>query len=262
MKDLNVFNFNSDTVRVISDEDGAPLFLARDVAGILGYQNPSKAYQDHCKYLKKFDYNELLESNFSRPHPKGEYFILEKDVYRLIMKSNAQNAEAFQDWVCDEVLPTIRKIGAYSKTGAEDYVLPLPPTIPQLQIAESFIRVCRMSDTSKIRMYTSICEDLGVSSKFLPAYSEEAVTLSLTELLKRHNSQLSAKAANIILHSIGVLEKLTRPSTGGTVKEFWSITDAFLKYGKNETSPQNPRETQPLWYVETFSELMDLISSI
>lgn len=40
-------------------------------------------------------------------------FIAEKDVYRLIMRSNLPDAEKFQDWVCDEVLPTIRKHGAY-----------------------------------------------------------------------------------------------------------------------------------------------------
>ena len=46
-------------------------------------------------------------------------YIPEKDVYRLIMRSNLPNAEQFQDWVCDEVLPSIRKHGGYLTPGQD-----------------------------------------------------------------------------------------------------------------------------------------------
>lgn len=118
MSNLVPFHFNTSVIRVINLDNGDILFLARDVASALGYKNPSEAYNNHCKSLIKLNYSVLLELNYGNPHPKGEIFIKENDVYRLTLKSQAENAEPFQDWVCEEVLPSIRKTGVYSKDQA------------------------------------------------------------------------------------------------------------------------------------------------
>ena len=118
----------------------------------------------------------------------------------------------------------------------------------------------RMSDTSKVRMLASICDLKGVSSAFLPAYVDEDLTRALTALLKEHGSPLSARAANLALVDMGILDELERTGSKGATKRLKSLTDAGLRYGRNETSPQNPRETQPLYYVRTFPELLDLIN--
>ena len=102
-------NFNNPTfgdVRTIITEDGNLLFVASDVAKALGYAVPQKAVIDHCKHCSKMEH----------PSNKGTYInlITESDVYRLTMKSKLPNAEQFQDWVCEEVLPSIRKTGSYS----------------------------------------------------------------------------------------------------------------------------------------------------
>lgn len=101
-------NFNNPTfgdVRTIITEDGNLLFVASDVAKALGYAVPQKAVIDHCKHCSKMEH----------PSNKGTYInlITESDVYRLTMKSKLPNAEQFQDWVCEEVLPSIRKTGSY-----------------------------------------------------------------------------------------------------------------------------------------------------
>lgn len=51
-------------------------------------------------------------------------FIPESDVYRLIMKSRLKTAEKFEEWVCEEVLPSIRRSGMYSKAVAESKLKP------------------------------------------------------------------------------------------------------------------------------------------
>lgn len=89
-------------------------FHARTVAKGLGYANPSEAYQNHCKSLKLFDYSTLLESGFKEPHPKGEYFMKLADLNRLIMKSSLPSAEAIQDWVNEDVIPSLLTTGSYS----------------------------------------------------------------------------------------------------------------------------------------------------
>jgi prophage antirepressor-like protein len=102
--ELQKFNFNSNELRVI-DRDGEPWFVAKDVADVLGYSNPQKAVRDHCKKGERF----------VTPFSNGVEvtFIPESDVYRLVMRSKLPSAEAFQDWVMEEVLPSIRKTGQY-----------------------------------------------------------------------------------------------------------------------------------------------------
>jgi prophage antirepressor-like protein len=117
MSNLIPFDFKGNQVRVAITEKGVPWFVARDVAEILGYANTSKAIEDHCKKaksLKLLNNNEtllLLEIKDLRSDTK---FIIESDVYRLVMRSQLDEAEEFQDWVVDDVLPSIRKTGSYS----------------------------------------------------------------------------------------------------------------------------------------------------
>ena len=110
--DLSIFsNEEFGSVRVIV-QGGEPWFVASDVAKALGYERPNDAVNAHCKKVNKFSYGES-------PRGAQPYNIIpESDVYRLIMRSNLPNAERFQDWVVEEVLPSIRKTGNYSMAPA------------------------------------------------------------------------------------------------------------------------------------------------
>lgn len=90
------------------------LFHARTVTEALRYKDPSNAYNAHCKSLILLSSGDLPELKSIKVNPRGEYFIKESDLYRLIMKSKLESAERFQDWVTEEVLPSIRKTGSYS----------------------------------------------------------------------------------------------------------------------------------------------------
>jgi anti-repressor protein len=96
---------------VVMYED-TPHFIGNEVCGILGYSNNSETLKYHCKSLIKLDYSNMLLLGMEAK-PTGVSIIPEKDVYRLIMRSKLPNAEVFQDWVMDEVLPAIRKTGGY-----------------------------------------------------------------------------------------------------------------------------------------------------
>ena len=99
------------------------------------------------------------------------------------------------------------------------------------------------------------------SSKPQPGeWSSSDPTASLTDLLKRHGITMSAAKFNLLLEKEGVLEKRTRKSSNGTTKHFWSVTEAGEVFGKNVTSPNNPRETQPHWFCNTFDGLIDLVN--
>lgn len=98
-----------------------PAFVAIEVAYALGYKDEHQAINKHCKSLIKLDSVETTELGFGF-RPKGIILIRESDVYRLVMRSKLESAERFQDWVVEEVLPTIRATGSYSlKTPAEEF---------------------------------------------------------------------------------------------------------------------------------------------
>lgn len=106
MSELQIFqNEEFGEVKTI-EVDGIAYFNANDVALALGYSNTHKAISTHCKGVTKWD------TPTSSGVQKVNY-IPEGDVYRLIMRSKLPGAERFESWVCDEVLPSIRKNGSY-----------------------------------------------------------------------------------------------------------------------------------------------------
>jgi phage regulator Rha-like protein len=136
----------------------------------------------------------------------------------------------------------------------------------KMVIARAAKSMLRMSETSTIRMLSDIAKSEGIEPTFLPAYVNESLTKALTNLLKDLNHPLASKVRSVVhpaLEQMGILEHLSRPSSSkaGEVRYFWSLTDEGLKYGRNETSPNNPRETIPLYFVDRFSELLALVEA-
>ncbi|MEL0623792.1 phage antirepressor [Marinomonas arenicola] len=103
---ITQFNFHSTQVRVI-ERQGEPWFVAKDVAELLGYAKPRNAISSHCKGALK----QGLPTSFGTQEMQ---IIPERDVYRLVMRSKMPEAEAFEEWVVGEVLPSIRKKGSYT----------------------------------------------------------------------------------------------------------------------------------------------------
>ena len=104
-----VFPVTKQKVRTVWHE-GNIWFVAKDVAECLGIARPEKAIIDHCNHAKTL---KGPESGGLTSSPRGINIIPESDVYRLVMRSKLPAAEQFQTWVCEEVLPAIRKTGGY-----------------------------------------------------------------------------------------------------------------------------------------------------
>lgn len=108
MNNIKIFeNPDFGKVRTL-DVNGEPYFVGKDVAEILGYQNASKALADHVDDEDKLN-NETLSSLGQR----GGWVINESGLYSLILSSKLPKAKEFKHWVTSEVLPNIRKHGAY-----------------------------------------------------------------------------------------------------------------------------------------------------
>ncbi|WKS98773.1 Bro-N domain-containing protein [Gallibacterium salpingitidis] len=103
------FDFKNLPVRIIIDSTNEFWFCAKDICTILGYVNDTDALKKHCK-------EKGVAKRYS-PTKGGNQemvYINEPNLYRLIIKSRKPEAEPFEAWVFEEVLPQIRKTGQYS----------------------------------------------------------------------------------------------------------------------------------------------------
>ncbi|HDI7748259.1 TPA: ORF6C domain-containing protein [Staphylococcus aureus] len=107
MQELQTFNFEELPVRTL-EIDGEPYFIGKDVADILGYANGRDALSKHV------DAEDKLPSQIATAGQNRNVTIInESGLYSLIFSSKLENAKRFKRWVTSEVLPTLRKTGAY-----------------------------------------------------------------------------------------------------------------------------------------------------
>ncbi|MER5350653.1 BRO family protein [Kitasatospora sp. NPDC002551] len=110
-------------VRVVTI-DGEPWFVAADVTTVLGYANGRDALSRLPERMK----GSVVISDGTPGNP-NRAVVSESGVYRLVMRSNLPAAERFQDWISEEVLPSIRRSGSYS-------VAPVAPMLPDMATPE------------------------------------------------------------------------------------------------------------------------------
>lgn len=106
---LQLFTFEGNEIRTLKFDD-EPYFVGKDVANILGYSNTRKALQDHVDLEDKKD-GVTIRDSIGRNQKST--VINESGLYSLILSSKMPNAKRFKRWVTSEVLPAIRKHGAY-----------------------------------------------------------------------------------------------------------------------------------------------------
>ena len=108
-------------LRTFADENGEPWFCAADVCEVLGYANSRQAVQKNCRDKGVSSRDTLTDGG-----TQALTFISEGNLYRLIIKSRKPEAERFETWVMEEVLPSIRQKGGYiSENATSDQILTL-----------------------------------------------------------------------------------------------------------------------------------------
>ncbi len=90
-------------------------FKAKTVCDVLGYKNAPQALNDNVreKYQKRLGEVNHIPQICLKGNAKNQIFINEPGLYSLIMKSKMPQAEAFQDWIYEDVLPSLRRTGKY-----------------------------------------------------------------------------------------------------------------------------------------------------
>ena len=180
MDKLQIFQnseFGQIRTQIINDKI---YFVANDIAKILGYKRPNDTIILHCRYTVKHriphpqSINKTLEVNL----------IPESDVLRLIINSKLPAAEKFENWVFDEVLPTLLRTGSYSMK-SDPKELELKEKEIQLKTAE-FLN--NMADSILIPEYKQILNahatKVLTGDFLLPLPAAGEITYSATEIGK------------------------------------------------------------------------------
>lgn len=183
--DLQTFTNNAfGTIRTIN-HDGKVYFCGRDVATALGYKDPTNAMKQHCKGVA-----------IHHPLPTAGgiqqvRFVTEGDLYRLIFSSKLPAAQAFEAWVVDEVLPTIRRHGVYA----------IDELLSNDEFLEQAIVQLRAERAKRLTAEQALLEAAPKVS-YYDLVLQSASLLTTTEIAKDYG--LSAKRMNAILHEEGV----------------------------------------------------------
>ena len=139
------FLFNDQQVRTVV-RDGEPWFVGKDVADILGYKNQRDAL---AKHVDDEDKNSVAIRDGIKGNP-NKVVINESGLYSLIVASKLPTAKVFKRWVTSEVLPTIRKHGAYMDTDIIEKSLTDPDFLIQLATTLKEEKQRRMEAEAKI----------------------------------------------------------------------------------------------------------------
>lgn len=199
-------------VRIVM-QDEQPWFVANDIAEALGYKHPKDSIRDNCKYAK------LLKGEQASPltdSPYGVKIIPESDLYRLIMRSQLESAEKFQDWVVEEVLPSIRKTGSYklkkaSKENTDQPINMAPKTVKAFKAYMDLLQTLGIDKNAAAISANQACMKLTgqntlelLGQTHLESEKQE-LYFTPTELGKRHGK--SARELNRMLSEQGLQEK-------------------------------------------------------
>lgn len=120
---VEFFNFQANQIRVIATDPENPQWVAKDVAVALGYKDPTNAIKRHCKGVA--NHHPLMTAGGTQ----NVRVIGESDLYRLIIGSDLETSQAFERKVFEEILPSIRKRGAYLTPQAVESALSDPDFI-------------------------------------------------------------------------------------------------------------------------------------
>ena len=182
---LTIFNnelFGSVRTLMVNDKY---YFVGKDIAEALGYKRPSDAIAQHCKHTVK--HRIVDNTGFEQPMN----IIPESDVYRLIIKSKLPEAEKFEEWVMEEVLPQLRMSGVYITESATQEAIDYQTLYGKNRIYNTFMntvdleaeykRFFEMSKTE--RKARHINNDIRIEcSKIIQKAIADRMAVSLTEV--------------------------------------------------------------------------------
>nr|DAW26386.1 MAG TPA: repressor domain protein [Caudoviricetes sp.] len=172
------------------------MFVASDVAKALGYSRPADAITAHCKGSVKH----RLPTNGGMQELK---IIPEGDVYRLITHSKLPAAEKFESWVFDEVLPSIRKHGAYMTEDTIKKAMTEPDFIIKLATELKKEQEQNKQLTETCSQQQQVIGELKPKADYVDKILKSNSLVTITQIAKDYG--MSGQGMNKVLHDLHII---------------------------------------------------------
>lgn len=187
MNELQIFNYNGSEVRTIQ-KDGEPWWVLKDVCEVLGLSSPHKVFD-------RLDEDEKGRNQIPTPGGEQEMTVInESGLYNVILRSDKPEAKPFRKWVTSEVLPSIRKHGAYMT----------PETLEQAILnPDMMIKLCTAlkDEQDKNKALQAVNSSLTVDNQIMKPkadYFDELVDRNLLTNFRETAKQLQVKEKEFI----------------------------------------------------------------
>lgn len=220
MKELKIFeNAQFGQIRTSVSEKGEPLFCLADVCKILGLTNPSqvKTTLNQGGVIT----NEVGVQTGTKQDGTPAIqlvsmnFISEPNLYKCIFQSRKEEAEAFQDWVCGDVLPSIRQTGGYlatSDTDTNEEILAKAVLVAQKTIEKKDQRIHQLEQASEqqtltIKEQAKTIDTLEQKVSYLDQILQSKSTVATSQIAQDYG--MSAKKFNLLLHNLKIQRKVS-----------------------------------------------------
>ncbi|MEX0416819.1 phage antirepressor KilAC domain-containing protein [Bacillus sp. C30] len=226
MNQLQNFSHGAFGKLEILTKDGKEYFPAKEVALVLGYRDTVNAVKTHCKKEGVVKHHVLTNGGYQQKN-----FINESNLYRLIVKSKLPQAEQFEKWVFEEVLPSIRKHGAYMT----DQVLEQVVTNPDFAIG-------LLTKLKEEKEKLAVAQKQIVQQQPLVTFAEACMqsdqTLKVGEVAKlamKQGIKIGQKRLFDKLREWGLLFKnSTEPTQKGCERELFEVSQGVKKKPNGE----------------------------
>ena len=256
-----------DLIKITTNDKGQQLVSARELHEFLGLQKRFSVWIE--QYIK--------EGN--------EYLFIEGEDFTSVLTSTVVNNGAkrdLQDYAITIMMAKEISMLTKNEKGkqARKYFIecekiaknkPNPITVTEnATIANEYMKLLKtsaetlhMNENSILYISKKIYKDCNIPATYLPDYTtSKGILKSATELLRKYNIQISTRKFNKIMLDKGLLREIERKSTKDNtkIKKFKNLVNT--EFGENQVNPNNPKETQPMYYEEKFEELLKELSLV
>lgn len=230
MSDLIPFQFDSASIQVVTDDNGEPWFIAKEIAELLDYS-------DAFEMTKRLDEDEKQNRQIAGFGPRGVTIINESGLFAAILGSTKEEAKRFKRWVTHEVLPAIRKTGSYvapeprrqTETATDAFKL-VPLAVRAARALGLDKNAAALSANQAVAKITGTNVLTLMGRTHLEAENQDSLYFTPTELGQRIN--VSGRKFNMLLAEAGLQAKkgehwMALPAAEG----FYRIMDTGKRHG-------------------------------